>query len=72
MQKSCLFELDRKYAVRMLNDLPSDDAADFIGLLSRKEADDLLNQMDKVEADGIKQLLTSPGSRYDDNPGVTK
>ncbi|SYX85538.1 hypothetical protein [Paenibacillus alvei] len=33
-QKECMLELDRPYAIQMLNGPPSDDAADFIGLLS--------------------------------------
>jgi Mg/Co/Ni transporter MgtE len=58
MQKNCLIELERSYAISMLNTLPSDDAADFFGLLPNKEADFLLNQMEKKEASDIKQLLT--------------
>jgi len=42
----------------MLNGLPSDDAADFFGLLSHKEADCFLTRMEKVEVDDIKHLLT--------------
>lgn len=57
MQKKCILELDRPFAVAMLNELPSDDAADFFGLLSYKEADYYLEQMEKDEADDIKQLL---------------
>ncbi|PUA34871.1 hypothetical protein C8Z91_33930 [Paenibacillus elgii] len=58
MQKTCIAELDRHYAIEMLNELPSDDAADFFGLLSDKEADFFLDRMEKDEADDIKQLLT--------------
>ncbi|MGE8205295.1 magnesium transporter [Heyndrickxia sp. NPDC080065] len=58
MQKKCILELDRPYAIEMLNELPPDDATDFFGLLSSKEADFYLERMEKDEADDIKQLLT--------------
>ncbi|MEZ2661537.1 magnesium transporter [Aneurinibacillus aneurinilyticus] len=58
MQKKCILELDRQYAIEMLNELPPDDATDFFGLLSHKEADFYLERMEKDEADDIKQLLT--------------
>lgn len=47
MQKKIIVELDRKYAIDMLNELPSDDAADFFGLLTHKEADFFLTRMEK-------------------------
>ncbi|GMX61196.1 hypothetical protein Elgi_74930 [Paenibacillus elgii] len=57
MQRKCIVELERDYAIEMLNELPSDDATDFFGLLSSKEADYFLDRMEKEEADDIKQLL---------------
>jgi Mg/Co/Ni transporter MgtE len=60
MQKTIIVELERDYAVEMLNELPSDDAADFFGLLSHKEADFFLTRMEKEEVDDIKQLLAYP------------
>jgi len=57
MQKKCIIELDRPFAVEMLNDLPPDDATDFFELLSYKDADFYLERMEKDEADDIKQLL---------------
>ncbi|MCY9517814.1 magnesium transporter MgtE N-terminal domain-containing protein [Paenibacillus apiarius] len=39
MQKRCLLELDRRYVIDMLNELPSADAAYFSGLLTHQEAD---------------------------------
>lgn len=59
-QKECMLELTRPYAIQMLNGLPSDDAADFIGLLSNQEAVFYLDRMEKEEADDIKQLLAYP------------
>lgn len=56
-QKECMLELARPYAIQMLNGLPSDDATDFIGLLSYQEADFYLDHMEKEEAEDIKQLL---------------
>ncbi|QOS99469.1 magnesium transporter [Brevibacterium sp. JNUCC-42] len=58
MQRQCILELDRHYAIHMLNELPPDDAADFFGLLTPQEADFFLDRMEKEEADDIKQLLT--------------
>ncbi|MBE9915154.1 magnesium transporter [Paenibacillus donghaensis] len=47
LQKKIIAELDRKYAINMLNELPSDDAAGFFGLLTHKEADFFLPPMEK-------------------------
>jgi len=57
MQKECILELDRPFAIEMLNELPPDDATDFFGLLPYKEADFYLERMEKDEADDIKELL---------------
>ncbi|MFE4709874.1 magnesium transporter [Paenibacillus sp. NPDC056722] len=59
-QKNIIQELDQTYAVEMLNDLPSDDATDFFGLLSHKQADFFLERMEKEEAEDIKHLLAYP------------
>ncbi|GAA3406974.1 hypothetical protein GCM10020370_36200 [Paenibacillus hodogayensis] len=50
IQQHIIVELEREYAVRMLNELPSDDAADFFGLLPDQEADFFLTRMDQEEA----------------------
>lgn len=57
VQQVIILELEGKYAVEMLNALPSDDAADFFGLLTHRQADYFLDRMEKEEADDIKQLL---------------
>ncbi|MFF2014602.1 magnesium transporter MgtE N-terminal domain-containing protein [Paenibacillus sp. NPDC058177] len=56
-QKNIIQELDQTYAVEMLNDLPSDDATDFFGLLSHKQADFFLERMEKEEAEDLSTCL---------------
>ncbi|WP_031513072.1 magnesium transporter [Desulfofalx alkaliphila] len=59
-QKAYILEMDRAYAVEILNILPSDEAADFLGKLDDSTVKDFLGKMDKEEAQEVKELLAYP------------
>ncbi|BAU29338.1 Mg2+ transporter MgtE [Aneurinibacillus soli] len=57
-QNQCFVELDKLYTLEMIDHMSSDDAADFLGLLSPKQVDFFLNRLEKETAEDIKQLLS--------------
>jgi len=59
-QKEVLLELEYPYAVGMLNNMYSDDAADFLGEIDDLTAKKFLENMDDEEAQDIQDLLEYP------------
>ncbi|WP_306301250.1 magnesium transporter [Thalassobacillus sp. C254] len=53
-------ELDDNYIADMLNDMYSDDVADFLGELPEEKRLSILTAMDKEEAADAKELLSYP------------
>lgn len=59
-QKEVVLELDKSYAAEMFNHMPADDIADFLGEIKEPEVRDILQSMDKEEADEVRELLSYP------------
>ncbi|WP_028307767.1 magnesium transporter [Desulfitibacter alkalitolerans] len=56
-QKQLFNELDQDYAIEMLNDMYSDDVADFLSELTEEAKELYLQSMDYEEAQEVKDLL---------------
>lgn len=56
-QKQLFNELDQDYAIKMLNDMYSDDVADFLSELPEEAKELYLQSMDHEEAQEVKDLL---------------
>lgn len=59
-QKQVFIEMQQNYAIDMLNDMYSDDAADFLAELSEATKELYLSKMDKDDAQEVKRLLKYP------------
>jgi magnesium transporter len=59
-QKQFFTEMQQNYAIDMLNDMYSDDVADFLGKLSEATKELYLSKMDKEDAKEVKRLLKYP------------
>jgi len=65
-QEQFIQEMPRPYAVRVLNDMFSDNAADLMNELPDDFMNELLEQMDETEATEVKDLMRYP----DDTAGA--
>lgn len=59
-QKQFFTEMQQNYAIDMLNDMYSDDIADFLGVLSEATKELYLSKMDIEDAKEVKRLLKYP------------
>ncbi|WP_059106104.1 magnesium transporter [Shouchella shacheensis] len=56
-QEKVVKELDKTYAAEMFNTMYADDVADFLAEAQDVNVETILNSMDKVEAEEVKELL---------------
>jgi magnesium transporter len=57
-QKQIYQELDESYSSEMFNNMFADDVADFLVVMTGGKAEDILQKMNKEEADDVKELMS--------------
>ncbi|MDT8862193.1 magnesium transporter [Alkalihalobacillus sp. MEB130] len=57
-QKRIYQELDESYSSEMFNNMFADDVADFLTVMTGGKAEDILQKMNKEEAEDVKELMS--------------